>query len=301
MEELNDTRVKWYDIGLQLRMSVGILDAIKEQYDDPSHCLRETLKTWLKTCPSPPTWKNIVDTLRRSTVGEVRLAADLEQKYCSTQYTYTYPANTSTHPLVLPAPPAPSSKAHTQMTLPPQYTISPTQPPVLAYSVTPPSQPPHWSAPYYYSQHTSYPLPLTPPTSEVYSYYLYCSSIILTNLSSQPNFETFPAISSCTADYPPDSNRILLLSICPLSHWHPSRHISHPTICCCDHTPSPRPTSSNTHFGYASIITVEISRFCIMFHSNSYCMGSYIGACSTVIALILCILKIWPYANLDSA
>ena len=45
MEELNDTRVKWYDIGLQLRMNVGTLDAIKEQYDDPSHCLREALKT----------------------------------------------------------------------------------------------------------------------------------------------------------------------------------------------------------------------------------------------------------------
>ena len=62
MEELNDTRVKWYDIGLQLCMSVGTLDAIKEHHDDPSHCLRETLKTWLKTCPSS-TWKNIVDTL----------------------------------------------------------------------------------------------------------------------------------------------------------------------------------------------------------------------------------------------
>ena len=45
MEELNDTCVKWYDIGLQLCMTVGTLDAIKEHYDDPSHCLRETLKT----------------------------------------------------------------------------------------------------------------------------------------------------------------------------------------------------------------------------------------------------------------
>ena len=28
MEELNDARAKWYDIGLQLRLSVGTLDAI---------------------------------------------------------------------------------------------------------------------------------------------------------------------------------------------------------------------------------------------------------------------------------
>ena len=68
MEELNNAHAKWYDIGLQLCVSVGTLDAIKEQYDDPSHSLRDTLTTWLKTCPSLPTWKNIVDALRSSTV-----------------------------------------------------------------------------------------------------------------------------------------------------------------------------------------------------------------------------------------
>ena len=190
MEELNDIRAKWYDIGLQLRMSVGTLDAIKEQYDDPSHCLRETLKTWLKTCPSLPTWKNIVYALRSSAVGEVRLAADLEQKYCSTQDTSV----AATHHHALPAPPSQAdtppqqsqfqghvpqaplaslSQADTQTTtLPPQSATSPTQPPLFAsssYSVSPPSHPPPWSVPYYYSPHTSYPLstlfPLTPPTS----------------------------------------------------------------------------------------------------------------------------------------
>jgi len=75
-EQLNDIRAKWYDIGLQLHVSVGTLDAVKEQYDGTSHCLRETLKIWLKTCPSHPTWKNIVDAIRSSTVGEVRLVED---------------------------------------------------------------------------------------------------------------------------------------------------------------------------------------------------------------------------------
>ena len=58
MEELNDIHAKWDDIGLQLHISVSTLDAIKEQYNDPSHCLRETLTTWLKTCPSLPTLNN---------------------------------------------------------------------------------------------------------------------------------------------------------------------------------------------------------------------------------------------------
>ena len=109
MEELNDTRAKWYNIGLQLSISVGTLDAIKEQYSDPSHCLRETLKTWLNTCPSP-TWKNIIDALRNSTIAEVRLAADLGQKHCSTQ-------DTATHHHALPTP---SSQSDTQTTSPQQ-------------------------------------------------------------------------------------------------------------------------------------------------------------------------------------
>ena len=192
MEQLNDTRAKWYDIGLQLRMSVGTLDAIKKDCNSTSDCLRETLTTWLKTCPSPPTWSNILGALRTSTVAEVRLAADLEQKYCSTQNKCI----TATHHYASPAPPSqadtqttspqqsqsqahvplpvPPSQAHTLTPLPPQSTVSPTQPPVFAsssYSVSPPSHPQPWSTPYYYSPHTGYPLytpfPLTPPTSGV--------------------------------------------------------------------------------------------------------------------------------------
>ena len=221
MEELNDARAKWDNIGLQLRMSVGTLDAIKEQYDDPSHCLKETLKTWLKTCPSPPTWKNIVDALRSSTVGEVRLAADLEQKYCSTQDSSV--AATHHH-----APPTPSSQAHTKTTppqqsqiqahvpllvppsqantltpLPPQSTVSRTQSPMFAsssYSGTPPSHPPPWSAPYYYLPHTGYPLstpfPLTPPTSGVATASVhpsYSQVPQVTPTSSRPFLSSVPA------------------------------------------------------------------------------------------------------------
>ena len=240
MEELNNAHTKWYDIGLQLCVSVGTLDAIKEQYDDPSHCLRETLTTWLKTCPSLPTWKNIVDALRSSTVGEVRLAADLEQKYYSMQDTsvaathhHALPApsshadthTTSPQQSQLPAhvPPAPlvsPSQPHTQMTtLPPQSTISPTQPLLFAsssYSVTPPSYPPPWSAPYYYSPHTSYPLfPLTSPpsgvvTTTVHLSYPQVPQVILTSsrplLSSLPAPWTTPQLPTTFPQYPSPSS-----------------------------------------------------------------------------------------------
>ena len=293
MEELNDTRVKWYDIGLQLRMSVGTLDAIKEQYDDPSDCLREALKTWLKTCPSPPTWKNIVDTLRRITVGEVRLAADLEQKYCSTQYTYTYPTNTSTHLLVLPAPPAPLSKALTQTTPPTQYTISPTQPPVLAYSVTPPSQqPPPWSAPYYHSQHTSFPLPLTPSTSEIattsivrpsYSQISQVNPTLRPFLPSVPVQLTTPQIPTIFFYYP--SAPSLIDTPQDTSPIPPSNTVTTPP-----HLP-PQVATHTLGMQVLSQLRSANSVSCFI-QTACYCMGSYIGACSTVIALILCILKI---------
>ena len=226
MEELNDTRAKWYDIGLQLRISVGTLNAIKKDCNSTSDCLRETLTTWLKTCPSPPTWSNIVDALRSSTVGEVRVATDLEQKYCSTQDTSV--AVTHHH-----APPAPSSQADTQttslqqsqvhippillvpssqpltLTTPPtQYTIPPMQPPVLAYTGTPPSHPPPWSAPYYYSPHTSYPLstpfPLTPPISGAVTASVHLSSLLpqVTTTSSRPLLPSVPAQPTTTPQLP---------------------------------------------------------------------------------------------------
>ena len=81
MKELNDVRANWNNIGVQLGVSVGTLDAIDKQYSDPSDCLRKALTTWLKS--STPTWTNIVDALK--VVGEARLAADLKHKYCSTQ------------------------------------------------------------------------------------------------------------------------------------------------------------------------------------------------------------------------
>ena len=82
MKELHGVRVKWHNIGVQLGVSVDTLKAIEKQYlNDPSDCLRESLMTWLKSSTSM--WTNIVDAL--NVVDEVRLAADLEHKYCSTQ------------------------------------------------------------------------------------------------------------------------------------------------------------------------------------------------------------------------
>ena len=85
MEELADVRAKWYNIGLGLGLSVGTLDGIKADHSNISDCLREALKTWLKTNLPPPTWSKVLETLRTKTVDEARLAAHLEHKYCSSK------------------------------------------------------------------------------------------------------------------------------------------------------------------------------------------------------------------------
>ena len=116
MEKLNKVRAKWYDVGMQLRVSIDTLDAIKEQYlNHPSDCLRETLKMWLKTCPSPK-WINIVDALRSSVVGEVRLAAELETEHCSTATHYFVPPA----PLIHLGSPAPIPVVSTSVSTQPQ-------------------------------------------------------------------------------------------------------------------------------------------------------------------------------------
>ena len=120
MEELNNVSAKWYNIGLQLEVIVGTLDAIEKQYSDPTDRLRKTLTSWLQTCVPPPTWTNIVEALKSSVVGEARLAADLEQKYCSSR-------------------PAPSIPVTSQQTAP--------QPSPITGDCTPPNTPPTSTTP----------------------------------------------------------------------------------------------------------------------------------------------------------
>ena len=82
VNEVFDARAKWYDIGLNLKVPVSTLETIRAQYrDNPQDCLREMLMVWLKMDPQP-TWKALVDALRRRMVGEARLADVLEAKWC---------------------------------------------------------------------------------------------------------------------------------------------------------------------------------------------------------------------------
>ena len=76
--------VRWYNLGLQLRVRPETLDRIRARFNDPRDQLREMLKTWL--CTSNNTsWKTLTDALKSPAMGESWLAGSLETKYCQTE------------------------------------------------------------------------------------------------------------------------------------------------------------------------------------------------------------------------
>jgi len=74
VELLHPVRAKWYEIGLQLRLHSGDLDAIKDSSSDAHHM--EMLKLWLAKNQSP-TLKALSTALRTNAVGESRLGLSI--------------------------------------------------------------------------------------------------------------------------------------------------------------------------------------------------------------------------------
>lgn len=89
LTELHPARAKWYNIGLQLRVSVTDLQRIESEYkNDHSTCLRQMLVKWLET--GTATWEAICDALQAPIVqgGESStLAEHLRSKYCGGEET----------------------------------------------------------------------------------------------------------------------------------------------------------------------------------------------------------------------
>ena len=81
--ELHDARTKWYDIGVELKVDISTLKTIESMYSNSQDCLREVVTEWLKAVHPKPTWRSLVDALRRPVVDESKLAAVIEGKYCS--------------------------------------------------------------------------------------------------------------------------------------------------------------------------------------------------------------------------
>ena len=80
-EALSDIQIKWYQLGVQLRVPTAALDQIEHEYSkNLGRALLEMLKKWFKMV-GPRTWTAIVDALKRKAVDEGTLANVIEDKH----------------------------------------------------------------------------------------------------------------------------------------------------------------------------------------------------------------------------
>ena len=80
-DKVFSVRQNWYYFGLALKLPSDTLDTIESKYcEKHGDCLREMLKARLKL-KSKLTWRDIIRALRRPSVGENKLAEQLEGEY----------------------------------------------------------------------------------------------------------------------------------------------------------------------------------------------------------------------------
>ena len=71
-------RSRWYNIGLELGLTAGTLDAIQlTNHYNTDHCLTATLKEWLNRSELLPSWSGLVRALRAPPIGLEYLAEHL--------------------------------------------------------------------------------------------------------------------------------------------------------------------------------------------------------------------------------
>ena len=75
---------KWFSIGLELDVAESRLKIIETDGQGVEERMRTMLDYWLNNAAATvPTWNVLVDALKAPTVGESRLAKELEERHCS--------------------------------------------------------------------------------------------------------------------------------------------------------------------------------------------------------------------------
>ena len=87
---LYTVRANWKNIGIELEVDMGTLNAIEERCrSDPDKCLPEMLDHWLKQVNPPPSWEALAEALESAPVGGGHLAEQIRWKCCIKPNTYT--------------------------------------------------------------------------------------------------------------------------------------------------------------------------------------------------------------------
>ena len=83
LQEVQSAGNKWYDIGLQLDLSVDFLEDLDSKLSkkkiDVTTCLRKVLVEWLKS--NQASWLLLIRALRSDLVKGKKLANALQRKY----------------------------------------------------------------------------------------------------------------------------------------------------------------------------------------------------------------------------
>ena len=81
-EVLHDVKTKWKPIGTQLKLSRPTLRCIEDRCKgDPEEAFTEMMDEWLKNADDA-SWRAIVKALHSRSVGESRLARNVELHKC---------------------------------------------------------------------------------------------------------------------------------------------------------------------------------------------------------------------------
>ena len=76
-----EARAKWYNIGLQLKIGAGTLDAIERDSHSIDDQFRVMLSTWLRRDEPRPTLSLLANALRSPMVGYQHLAQQILAQY----------------------------------------------------------------------------------------------------------------------------------------------------------------------------------------------------------------------------
>ena len=95
---LHEVRAKWYDIGIEFKLSVGTLNAIRKDFPRAADRLTELCIHWLKRIDPRPSWEALTNVLESPPVGEGHLAQQLRDKYCQGREEMTAHTSPTTGP-----------------------------------------------------------------------------------------------------------------------------------------------------------------------------------------------------------
>ena len=73
------TKLKWFQVGIQLEIDPTTLEVFETQSQDPMRCYSNVFTMWKKERKHPYTWATIIEVLETSAVNERQVAKELRE------------------------------------------------------------------------------------------------------------------------------------------------------------------------------------------------------------------------------